>query len=143
MNEQQKQLMFSSAKEEWSTPRDLFHLLDKKYHFTLDPCASPENAVCEKYYTKEDDGLSKDWSGEIVFCNPPYGRDIGKWVRKCYEESQNPPTVVVLLVPARTDTAWFHTYVYHRADVHFIHGRLKFGGAKHNAPFPSMIAVFC
>ena len=77
-----------------------------------------------------------------MFCNPPYGREIGKWVRKCYEESRKPDTVVVMLVPARTDTRWFHSYIYHKAEIRFVRGRLKFGGSKQGAPFPSMVVVF-
>ena len=136
-------VMFSSKTDEWSTPQDFFDELNKEFNFTLDPCATPENAKCEKYYTKEDDGLKQDWSGETVFCNPPYGRGIKDWVKKCYEESKKPNTTVVMLIPARTDTSYFHDYIYHKAkEIRFIRGRLKFGNAKNSAPFPSMVVIF-
>lgn len=136
-------VMFSSKTDEWSTPQDFFDELNKEFNFTLDPCATPENAKCEKYYTKEDDGLKQDWSGETVFCNPPYGRAIKDWVKKCYEESKKPNTTVVMLMPARTDTSYFHDYIYHKAkEIRFIRGRLKFGNAKNSAPFPSMVVIF-
>ena len=136
-------VMFSSKTDEWSTPQDFFDELNKEFDFTLDPCATPENAKCEKYYTKEDDGLKQDWSGETVFCNPPYGRAIKNWVKKCYEESKKPNTTVVMLIPARTDTSYFHDYIYHKAkEIRFIRGRLKFGNAKNSAPFPSMVVIF-
>lgn len=136
-------VIFSSKTDEWSTPQDFFDELNKEFNFTLDPCATPENAKCEKYYTKEDDGLKQDWSGETVFCNPPYGRAIKDWVKKCYEESKKPNTTVVILIPARTDTSYFHDYIYHKAkEIRFIRGRLKFGNAKNSAPFPSMVVIF-
>lgn len=114
----------TSNKDDWETPQALFDSLNEEYHFTLDPCASHKNHKCDKYYTIEDDGLSQDWSGEVVFCNPPYGRNIGEWVKKCSDESKH--AVVVMLIPARTDTSYFHDYIYHKADVEFIRGRLKF-----------------
>lgn len=136
-------VMFSSKTDEWSTPQDFFNKLNKEFNFTLDPCATPENAKCEKYYTKEDDGLKQDWSGETVFCNPPYGRVIKDWVKKCYEESRKENTTVVMLIPARTDTSYFHDYIYNKAkEIRFIRGRLKFGNAKNSAPFPSIVVVF-
>lgn len=126
----------------WETPQKLFDALDSKYHFTLDPCALPENAKCEKYFTPEDDGLSQNWGGQRVFCNPPYGRELGAWVKKAYEESRKPDTVVVMLIPARTDVAWFHDYVLPHGEIEFLRGRLKYGGSKTPAPFPSMLVVF-
>ena len=136
---------FKSESNEWETPQDLYNELDKQYGFTLDPCATPSNAKCDKYYTKEDDGLSKSWGGEIVFMNPPYGREIGKWVKKAYEESLK-GTVVVCLIPARTDTKYYHNYIFPYAkDIRFIKGRLKFDngtGVFSPAPFPSAIIVF-
>lgn len=135
--------MFFSATDMWATPQDLFDELNAEFHFTLDPCATAENAKCKKFYTRAEDGLKQDWEGETVFCNPPYGRAIYDWVKKCYTESLKPGTVVVALIPARTDTRYFHEFVYHKVkDIRFIKGRLKFGNAKHNAPFPSMIVVF-
>lgn len=127
---------FSSKTPEWSTPQSVFDELDREFNFTLDPCATKENAKCAKFYTLEDDGLSRDWSGEVVFMNPPYGREIGKWVKKLSE------TGGVALLPARTDTRYFHDYIYKKAEIRFIKGRLKFGGSKNSAPFPSMIVIF-
>lgn len=135
-------VMFSSATDLWATPQSFFDQLNNEFRFTLDPCATAENAKCRSFYTKEDDGLKQDWGGQIVFCNPPYGREIKKWVRKCYEESKKPNTVVVMLIPARTDTAYFHDYIYKKSEVRFIRGRLKFGDAKNSAPFPSMVVIF-
>ena len=131
---------FSSKTDMWSTPQKLFDELDAEFHFNLDACAVAENAKCRIYFSPEEDGLSKPWLG-TVFCNPPYGKEIGKWVGKAWLSSQGGNTVVMIL-PARTDTAWFHDYVYGKAEIRFIRGRLKFGGAKYNAPFPTMIVVF-
>lgn len=139
-----RRAVFSSNKTNWETPPELFRELDSKYHFTLDPAASDTNAKCKHYFTKEDDGLSQSWEGETVFCNPPYGRDMDKWIEKAYLESRKPNTLVVLLIPARTDTKWFHNYIYHKAEIIFIKGRIKFeinGKSGQSAPFPSMIAV--
>ncbi|WP_254778353.1 phage N-6-adenine-methyltransferase [Aneurinibacillus thermoaerophilus] len=133
--------MFSSASDEWPTPQSFFDELNREFNFTLDPCATHENAKCPEYFTKENDGLAQDWSGHVVFMNPPYGREIGQWVRKAYEESVKGATVVCLL-PARVDTRWFHDYIYHRAEIRFIKGRLKFGDSKNSAPFPSMVVIF-
>ena len=131
----------SSKTNDWETPQDLFDALDRIHHFTLDPCATPENAKCRKYFTEEDDGLKQDWSGNIVFCNPPYNRVISHWVKKAYEESRKPGTKVVMLLPARTETAWFHDYCI-KGHVQFLRGRLKFGWNKNPAPFPSMVVIF-
>ena len=132
--------MFSSKTDLWSTPQAFFNELNKEFNFTLDPCANKENAKCEKYYTKEDNGLIQDWKNEIVFCNPPYGRELNKWVKKCYEESKH--AKIVMLIPARTDTSYFHDYIYNKAEIKFIRGRLKFGDSKNSAPFPSMVVIF-
>lgn len=132
---------FSSQTDDWATPQNFFDKLDEEFNFTLDPCASPTNAKCSKYFTSEDNGLVQSWEGETVFMNPPYGRVIKDWVRKAYEESKKGSTVVCLL-PARTDTRWFHDYIYGKSEIRFIKGRLKFGGAKNSAPFPSMVVVF-
>ena len=130
---------FSSKTDLWATPQDFFDRYNAQFKFTLDVCASPENAKCAKYFTKEDDGLEQDWRG-VCWMNPPYGRAIGKWMRKAYESSQNGATVVCL-VPARTDTAWWHDYAM-KGDIEFIRGRLKFGGSANSAPFPSAVVVF-
>lgn len=135
-------LMFSSEKDDWETPQDLFDELDDEFHFTLDAASSDLNAKCEKHYTVEDDGLSQSWAGNNVFLNPPYGRNMKDWMRKAYEESQAENTTVVVLVPARTDTAWFHDYVYGKAELRFLRGRLKFGGCENSAPFPSLVVVY-
>jgi len=132
---------FSSATDEWATPQDFFDKLMATYRFTLDVCATAENAKCADFYTKEDNGLTKDWSGRC-WMNPPYGRDIKYWVKKAYESAQYHGALVVCLLPARTDTAWWHDYVLPYGEVTFIRGRLKFGGAKNSAPFPSAIVVF-
>lgn len=134
--------LFSSASEEWATPQELFDKLNEEFNFTLDPCATPQNHKCEQYFTKEQDGLKMDWGGQCVFCNPPYGRSLKEWVKKCYTESLKEGTVVVMLIPARTDTQYFHDYIQHRSEVRFIRGRLKFGEAENGAPFPSMIVIY-
>ena len=135
--------LYSSKTDEWATPQALFDELDAEFHFTLDPCANSENYKCAVYYTKEQDGLSQDWGGHVVFCNPPYGRQIKNWVEKASNESQKPDTTVVMLIPARTDTTYFHEFIYNKAEIRFIRGRIKFIGDKnYPAPFPSMIVVF-
>ena len=131
-------LMFSSATDEWSTPQDVFDKLNEEFSFTLDPCANDTNDKCKKYFTKTENGLLQNWDDEIVFCNPPYGREIGKWVKKAAESK----ATVVMLLPASTDTKWFHDYIYEKAEIRFIKGRLKFGGAQNSAPFPSMVVIF-
>ena len=130
---------FSSKSNEWSTPQDYFNILNKEFEFTLDPCATEENAKCKKYYTKKENGLIQDWSNEIVFMNPPYGREIRRWIKKAYEEGLKGATVVCL-VPSRTDTTYWHEYCM-KGEVRFIKGRLKFSG-KDAAPFPSALVVF-
>ncbi len=132
-----KELMFSSKTDLWSTPQDLFDKYNEKYHFETDVCALPENAKCEKFFTPEIDGLKQEWTG-VCWCNPPYGRQIGKWV----EKACNSAATVVMLLPARTDTKWFHDYCLQYGKIEFLLGRLKFGGCKNPAPFPSMIVVF-
>ena len=133
------QLMFSSETDEWATPQDFFDKLDAEFGFQTDVCATKENAKCQKYFTKAEDGLNKNWGG-ICWMNPPYGRAIGKWVKKAWESARDGATVVCLL-PARTDTAWWHDYCM-RGDIRFVRGRLKFGGCKNAAPFPSAIVIF-
>lgn len=146
-------VMFSSEKNIWETPRSFFAELDQEFHFTLDAAASHTNHKCSRYYTEEDNGLEKDWRGETVFCNPPYGsKETGIWTKKCYEEAQKPGTTVVMLIPARTDRASFHNYIQGKAEIRFVQGRLKFeldgkpildkNGRPMGAPFPSMVVVF-
>lgn len=135
--------LFTSKSNEWSTPQSLFDELNSEFNFTLDPASTHENAKCEKHYTQEDDGLTQPWADERVFCNPPYGREIGQWVKKAYEESLLLRVgVIVLLIPARTDTKYWHEYIFGKAEVRFLKGRVKFGEAKQGAPFPSAVIVY-
>ena len=133
--------IFSSKQDTWETPQDFFDKLNEEFDFTLDPCCSEQTAKCKKYFTPSEDGLRQSWAGETVYCNPPYGRAIAKWVRKAYEECQQGATVVMLL-PSRTDTKWFHHYIYGKAEILFVEGRLRFGGSTQNAPFPNMVVIF-
>ncbi len=148
---------FSSKSDMWETPQDLFDKLNAEYGFTLDVCASFRNAKCKQFYDKTTDGLRQDWKENICWMNPPYGRDIGKWVKKAYEAShidwQHTGATVVCLLPARTDTRWWHDYCM-KGEITFLKGRLKFGNCtlpswkedgSHKvspAPFPSAIVVF-
>ena len=120
---------YSSRTNLWATPQELFDKYDNIYHFETDVCAVPENAKCKVYYTPEVDGLAQKWTG-VCWMNPPYGREIGKWVRKAYESARDDNATVVCLLPARTDTAWFHDYVFPYASLEFIRSRIKFGGRK-------------
>lgn len=133
---------FSSKTDNWSTPQTFFDELNEEFHFTLDPCANEQNHKCDLFFTKEQNGLTRDWGGHTVFCNPPYGRDIAKWVEYSYRQSQKSNTVVVMLIPARTDTRWFHEYVYGKAEIRFLRGRLKFNDSINSAPFPSMVVIY-
>jgi phage N-6-adenine-methyltransferase len=130
---------FLSRTDDWATPQATFDALDAEFGFTTDVCASPENAKCRHYYDRSQDGLKQDWAG-VCWCNPPYGREIGRWLRRAYEASRAGATVVCL-VPARTDTGWWHEYAM-RGEVRFLRGRLTFGGARNTAPFPSAVVVF-
>lgn len=130
------------SSKNWATPQDFFDKLNEEFHFTLDPCADSENHKCDLFFTREQNGLNQDWGGHTVFCNPPYGREIADWVKYAYEQSQKPDTTVVMLIPARTDTRYFHEYIYNKAEIRFIRGRLKFGDATSAAPFPSMVVVY-
>ena len=136
-----KDALFTSNSDEWATPQELFDVLDAEFDFDLDPCSTDENCKCKNHYTISEDGLHKTWGGCRVFCNPPYSK-IAKWVEKCYREGTKDNTIVVLLIPARTDTKYFHDFIYCRAEIRFIKGRLKFGKATNSAPFPSMIVIF-
>ena len=139
---------FSSSTDEWPTPRAFFDACAVEFGgFDLDPCATAENAKAVNFYTRADDGLSRVWWGR-VWMNPPYGRTIGAWMRKAWQESQRETiegipdvSLVVCLVPARTDTAWWHDYAM-RGTIRFIRGRLRFGNAVANAPFPSALVIF-
>ena len=129
--------LFTSNKDDWETPQDLFNNLDKRFHFDLDVCANQKNHKCKKYYTKEQDGLKQEWNG-FIWCNPPYGKEISKWVKAVSEYEGGG----VMLLPARTDTRWFHNYIYHKSEIIFLKGRLHFSNSKYAAPFPSMIVIF-
>jgi site-specific DNA-methyltransferase (adenine-specific) len=133
--------MFSSQKDEWATSQDFFDGLNKQYNFTLDPCATAQNTKCPKFYTQQDNGLNQDWSGNVVYVNPPYS-NVKEWVKKALQESRKPNTTIVMLVAARTDTKFFHDYCTKANQIFFIKGRLKFGGSANSAPFPSMVVVF-
>lgn len=134
--------LFTSKKHDYSTPQDFFDKLDAEFHFTLDPCATKENAKCETYYTPEQNGLALAWFGR-VFMNPPYGREISKWMKKAYEECKihNHCKLVVCLVPSRTDTKWWFNYVMKADEIRYVKGRLRFDG-KSLAPFPSAVVIF-
>ena len=131
---------YSSATDQWATPQDLFDQLAAKYPFTIDVCALPSNAKCRRYFSPEQDGLTQDWNGEVCWMNPPYGREIKRWMAKAVDEWQKGATVVCL-VPSRTDTAWWHDYAM-QGEITFLRGRLKFGNAKNSATFPSAIVVY-
>ena len=131
--------LFTSKTDDWATPQDFFNELNKEFNFTLDVCASEENAKCAQYFTKEIDGLKQEWHG-TCFMNPPYGREISKWMEKAYKSSLEGATVVCL-VPSRTDTKWWHEYAM-KGQIRFIKGRLKFGNSKNSAPFPSALVIF-
>lgn len=136
----QTDLHFSSQKVEWETPQDFFDLLNAEFQFDLDVCATPENAKASRFFTKEDDGLSQEWRG-VCWMNPPYGREIGKWIAKARASALAGATVVCL-IPSRTDTAWWHDFVQPFGKVNFVRGRLKFSGSSHSAPFPCAVVVF-
>lgn len=133
--------MFTSNTPEWETPQDLFDELNREFKFELDVCANEQNHKCNRYFDMNDDGLKQNWRnwGGYKWMNPPYGREIGKWVERASIMGKT-----VALLPARTDTRWFHDYIYNKLKVEtrFIKGRLKFGGGTNSAPFPSMIVIF-
>jgi len=134
--------MFKSSKFDYATPQEIFDKLNEEFHFTLDPCASPENAKCKQYFTIKEDGLKQDWFGN-VFMNPPYGRQIKNWIAKAYYECkvERHCNIVVCLIPARTDTQWWHEFCMDADEIRFIKGRIKFDG-KNSAPFPSCLVIF-
>ena len=134
-----KEAFLTSKNKEWETPNPLFDSLNEEFHFTMDVCASSENAKCARYFTKEQDALKQEWTG-VCWCNPPFSKGLGKWVKKAYESD----ALTVMLIPARTDTIWFHEYILNKngVEVRFIKGRIKFVGAEHKAPFPCMVVIF-
>lgn len=143
MNKSTQQTMFSSKKSDWATPQHFFDQLSERFGpFTLDPCSNSSNYKVPNHFTEKDNGLAKDWEGHKVFMNPPYGRQIGRWIEKAYKEAQKQDTTVVALIPARTDTRYWHDYVMKAAAIYFVKGRLKFGDGGNSAPFPSAVVVF-
>jgi site-specific DNA-methyltransferase (adenine-specific) len=143
MDKQTQVIMFSSKTGEWATPQDFFDKLNWRFGpFDLDPCADVSNTKCANFFTESEDGLSQDWEGFTAFVNPPYGRGIDKWIKKGYDESRKKNTKVVMLIPARTDTKYWHQYVMRADEVYFVKGRLKFGDCTNSAPFPSAVVVF-
>lgn len=138
--------MFTSNKNYWETPQEFFEKLNREFNFGLDAASTSDNAKCERYFTELENGLEQDWRGN-VFCNPPYGREIGDWVKKAHDESLvNTNGVIVLLIPARTDTRYWHDYIFNKAsEIRFLKGRLKFelnGASKQPAPFPSAVVIY-
>ena len=131
-------IFLSSQTVEWATEQAFFDQVNREFNFTVDVAATAENAKCARFYTIDDDGLMADWDGETVWCNPPYGDRIKDWMYKAAVSA----ATTVLLVPARTDVKWFHEIVLGRAEVRFIKGRLRFGGSKDRAPFPTMLVIF-
>lgn len=134
-------LLKPAAKVEWETPQNFFDVLHAEFGFTIDVCATPDLAKCPRFFSPEDNGLAQSWTGEVCWMNPPYGTTIKHWMRKAYDESLKGATVVCL-IPARTDTAWWHDYAEKASERRFVRGRLKFGGHKWNAPFPNAVVVF-
>lgn len=132
---------FQSDRHDWETPQALFDELDQSFHFDLDVCATQDNAKCVAFFSPEDNGLTMDWGRHRCWMNPPYGRQIGKWIQKAYKASTRGATVVCL-IPSRTDTRWWHEYVMRADSIWFIQGRLKFGNSENSAPFPSAIVIF-
>jgi len=130
---------FGTGKQDWETPDSLFEPLNSEFKFTLDVCADLDNSKCSRYYSKSDDALSKTWDG-VCWMNPPFGNQ-GAWVRKAYSESKRSGTTVVCLLPARTNTNWWHDFAM-KGEVRFIRGRPKFKGAKHGLPQPLAIVIF-
>jgi phage N-6-adenine methyltransferase len=122
------------------TPPELFDPLNEEFHFTLDVCATAQNAKCTRFFTPEEDGLKQKWTG-VCWMNPPYGREVKAWMKKAYEESLRGATVVCL-VPSRTDTFWWHEYAMKADEIRYVRGRVRFIGAESTAPFPSSLIIF-
>lgn len=132
---------FRSDSFEWATPQAFFDSLHAEFRFELDVCATAENAKCDHFFTLYEDGLKQEWTG-VCWCNPPYGREISQWMRKSLECSVLGHATVVCLVPARTDTGWWHDFVSKASEIRYLRGRLKFGGHQNSAPFPSAVVIF-
>jgi phage N-6-adenine-methyltransferase len=135
--------LFSSVSTEYETPWSLFNPLDAMYNFTVDVCATAKNTKCKKYFSPADNGLAQEWTG-VCWMNPPYGREVEPWIKKAYETAMTGAATVVALLPARTDTKWFHRYIYGKAEIRFLEGRVNFirEGKSGPATFPSMIVVW-
>ena len=133
-------ILFSSKRDNWETPKTLFDNLNNVYHFNVDLCADDNNHLCDEYYTEKNSCLDKDIRGKVIYCNPPYSREMYKFIEKCYKLSFY--NTVVMLLPARTDTKWFHDFIYNKAEIRFIKGRLRFSNSKNVATFPSMIVIY-
>jgi site-specific DNA-methyltransferase (adenine-specific) len=132
--------LFSSARTRWETPMALFRALDHEFSFTLDVCATPLNRKCLRHFTRAQNALRQRWTG-VCWMNPPYGRAISAWILKAYQESAR-GAVIVCLLPARTDTSWWHDYVMRANEIRFLRGRVTFVGARGTAPFPSAVVLF-
>lgn len=133
--------LFTSETDMWATPQAFFNELDNEFQFETDVCAVAENAKCKNFYSPADDSLTKNWEG-MCYMNPPYGREIGDWVAKAHETAKSGAGSVVCLVPARTDTAWWHDHVMEATEIRLVRGRLKFNDKAGSAPFPSAVVVF-
>lgn len=140
MDRKQIQTLMSSERMDWETPPELFDPLNEEFHFTLDVCATAQNAKCTRFFTPEEDGLKQKWTG-VCWMNPPYGREVKAWMKKAYEESLRGATVVCL-VPSRTDTFWWHEYAMKADEIRYVRGRVRFIGAESTAPFPSSLIIF-
>ncbi len=136
---------FDSIRQDWDTPQVLFDKLNEEFKFEYDLAASNKNTKCDKFFSKEDDGLKQKWNG-VCWLNPPYGDKTSKmvdWIKKAYNDTQfNPNLTVVMLIPARTNTKWFHNFCMKAAELKLICGRPKFGDSKHGLPQPLILVVF-
>lgn len=134
-----------NVNEDWATPMEFFNLLDAEFRFTLDVCAAKWNAKCRTYYDLKKDGLAWPWHGERVWMNPPYGKTISVWLAKARREVSRDCPIVVALIPARTDTGWWHDHVERKAEVRFVRGRIEFvreDGSSGRCPFPSAVVIY-
>ncbi len=139
---QSRGFMLPSATVEWSTPLWLFDPMNAEFRFTVDVAASHEHHRCERYYTKEDNGLAQDWRGERVWCNPPYNAEaLQAFTQKAWETTrEDPSSLAVFLVPVKSDQKWWHRYAI-KSEVRFIPGRVAFGGAANSAPMPVTFVI--
>ena len=137
-----RSVLLSSKDMSWATPQEWYDYLNLEFKFTLDPCSIPETAKCARFFTPKDDGLSQSWEDERVFMNPPYGRELPKWMKKAYDEARQHGALVVAFVPARVETQWWHRYAVKASEIRFPIGRVKFAGATASAPFPIAVVVF-